>query len=256
MNFLSTFVLPRYLGLCFLGFAILFPHLSFSQDSAAVKVDTLSIDSNKVRIVVQVANQKTMEPMKASVRALMGASGHVVAIGQGDETEGFVMNLPIGAVYIIEAESKGFRVSGQEIDLSKKPEEDEITVNLLLGTSGGYVQPDDIDAPYTLISSLYFKNTSVDLDSTAMSELRRIYILLRRNPSVKMVLLGHADVDGSIYKNVELSELRARQTRAILISKGIAPFRLRYFGYGNAQPVSGRVDERGLNNRVDFHLIF
>lgn len=218
--------------------------------------DSSALDENRVKVIVQVANQATMEPMMANVRALMASSGHVVAIGEGDETEGFVMHLPIGTIYMVEAEAQGYRVSAKELDLNSKPEQGEITLNLLLSTSGGYVQPDDIDAPFTLISTLYFQGSKVDLDSAAMSELRRIYIVLRKNPTTRMILLGHADVDGSIYRNVEISELRARQVRAILISKGIAPYRLQYFGYGNAQPISGRPDERDLNNRVEFHLLF
>lgn len=256
MNVCSPSIRPTILGYCLFGLSLFLPSLLYAQDSTAVAKDTISSTEDKVRVLVQVANQATMEPMAASVRALMASSGHVVAIGTGNETEGFVLNLPVGTVYMVEAEAEGYRVSAEEVDLTKQPKGKEISINLLLGTSGGYVQPDDIDAPYTLISTLYFPSNSVDLDSAAMSELRRIYVLMRKNPTVKMVLLGHSDIDGTIYKNVEISELRARQVRAILISKGIAAFRLSYFGYGNAQPISGRRDERSLNNRVEFHLIF
>jgi len=237
----------HYLPLaCFLLF--LFPYAQ-GQDQDSTQQD-------KVRVIVQVANESTMEPMAATVQAKMASNGHVIAIAKGDKDNGFQLNLPAGTVYMVEAQAEGYMISARELDLSRRPEAGQITLNLLMGNSGGYVQPNDIDAPITLVSSIYFEKNSVDVDSAGMSELKRIYILLRKNPEVKMVLLGHADVKGSIYRNVEVSELRSRQLRAILISNGIAPYRLSYYGYGNTQPASGRDEEDYLNNRVDFHLMF
>jgi len=227
--------------------------LSVGMFSSLIAQDSLS--NNKVKILVQVANQQTMEPMAATVQAKLGSSGHVVAIAKGTLAEGYVLELPVGTLYLIETRAEGYRIALKELNLNTPPKDKEITLNILLGTSGGYVQPDDINAPSTLISSIYFNKREVDLDSTAFSELRRIYILLRKNPEIRLSLRGHADIPGTIYQNMEIAEWRARQIRAILISKGIPPYRLTYYGYGNVLPVSGNPEEKFLNNRVDFHLI-
>jgi outer membrane protein OmpA-like peptidoglycan-associated protein len=216
-----------------------------------------STREEKVRIYVQVADRVTMEPMTAQVRAKMASNGHVVAVAKQDEENGFYLDLPKGIVYMLEAQKEGYMVSGREVDLSAADVAEELTINLLLGNSGGYVEPDDLDAPPTLLTSIYFKNKSVDPDSAAIAEMRRLFVLLKNQPQVKLAVLGHADIPNySIQQNVTLSELRARQVRALLIARGISPYRLSYFGFGNIQPVTPRADERPLNNRVDFHLIF
>ncbi|MEO0895928.1 MAG: OmpA family protein [Bacteroidota bacterium] len=245
MKSISQFSYFSFLMLVILIITAL-PLSIFGQDSTK---------TDKIKVTVQVANQQNMEPMPAIVQAKVGATGHVVAIAKGNMEEGYVLQLPVGALYLVETRAEGFRISLKEVNLLKKPKEQEITLNVLLGTSGGYVTPDDINAPATLISSIYFEKRAVDLDSTAFSELKRIYIILRKNPTIRLSLRGHSDNPGTIYQNIEISEWRARQIRAILISRGIAPYRLTYYGFGNIQPVSGNPEEKYLNNRVDFHLI-
>ena len=56
---------------------------------------------------------------------------------------------------------------------------------------------------------------------------------------------------------MRLSKDRAYSVRNALISRGIAPVRIRDSGYGDTQPIASNANAngRGLNRRVEFELV-
>ena len=99
-----------------------------------------------------------------------------------------------------------------------------------------------------------FDPGSAELSRGAKSRLRRIVDWVRRDADVELLLLGHSD--GSGEEGFALSEQRARSVRAYLAEEGVAPRRIAWVGFGDAQPVaSARTAEgRQRNRRVEIVL--
>ena len=79
--------------------------------------------------------------------------------------------------------------------------------------------------------------------------------VLKRNPDVNVEVQGHTDNVGDPDYNVGLSQRRADAVRDYMITKGIAPSRLRSKGYGMTRPHFSNDSEQGraLNRRVELH---
>lgn len=98
-----------------------------------------------------------------------------------------------------------------------------------------------------------------DLDQDTMRpdsepQLKEIARLLEMTPSLKVLIVGHTDAQGSLQYNRDLSMRRARSIAAALAnSHGIAADRMVAEGVGMAAPVaSNRTEEgRALNRRVE-----
>lgn len=83
-----------------------------------------------------------------------------------------------------------------------------------------------------------------DLRPESMVSLDNLVETLNDNPNVTIELMSHTDSRGAPADNQELSQKRAQSVVDYLISKGIAPDRLKAKGYGESQPKV--VDEKIL----------
>jgi len=84
--------------------------------------------------------------------------------------------------------------------------------------------------------------------------LEEIARLLKQDPKLSLLVVGHTDSTGEIPHNMALSEARAKAVVAALAAKhGIATARLSAFGCGQLAPVaSNDTDEgRAKNRRVE-----
>jgi len=112
---------------------------------------------------------------------------------------------------------------------------------------------------------LDFAQRAVQFDvgkSTLKSEsnpiLDQIVQILRSNPDYGIAISGHTDSTGETYKNLDLSETRAKACYDYLINKGVSSDRLNYVGYGEARPIATNATNEGrrLNRRVEFEVKF
>ncbi len=99
------------------------------------------------------------------------------------------------------------------------------------------------------INSSYFKQASFPI-------LDRVVDILQRYPQYHVKIDGHTDNVGEANYNQWLSERRAQRCYEYFISKGIAPSRMEYKGYGQTNPIASNSSESGrkLNRRVEFNL--
>ncbi len=112
-----------------------------------------------------------------------------------------------------------------------------------------------------LNKALVLKNITFDfskytLKSSSFIELDKVVLLLKNNPSYKILILGHTDNIGNKSSNILLSQNRAKTVKEYLVSKGINETRINFEGKGSAEPVStNSTDEgRAKNRRVEFIL--
>jgi len=102
-----------------------------------------------------------------------------------------------------------------------------------------------------------FDTDKADIKPESKRTLDEIAAFLRDNPTLKVVVTGHTDSQGTFEHNVALSERRAVAVVAALVQQhGIAAARLTAFGAGMAAPVAANDDEAGRskNRRVEFEL--
>ncbi len=101
---------------------------------------------------------------------------------------------------------------------------------------------------------IYFDFDKAALKSESKPTLDEIAKLLREQPELKLVVVGHSDNVGKLDYNMTLSKQRAAAVeRALMDDYGVAKGRLMSWGVGFLSPVaSNQSDEgRALNRRVE-----
>lgn len=106
-----------------------------------------------------------------------------------------------------------------------------------------------------------FRNIQFEFDSSVLKTesyavLDRISREIRKDPSARFVLNGHASVEGTADYNMSLSVDRANAVKLYLANAGIASDRLTAKGFGATQPTASNDTESGraLNRRVEIKL--
>lgn len=188
-------------------------------------------------------------------------TGEVVGQGLSNATDGsYKLTLPYGNLYEIVATAENYETTVKSLDLTVKRDYQVMEVNLGMTPLEGAASatpPEMMADPFgTLLSSVYFTGRSLKIQDDAEVELNLVLKMLQGNPSLSMVIQGHADVAGSHNTNMALSKYRAQQARAWMIARGIGPHRLPTIGYGNTKPATLSRSTEGLklNNRVEFHF--
>ena len=113
-------------------------------------------------------------------------------------------------------------------------------------------------APILMPTDLLFDYDSPDLRIEALVSLRKLALLIQRNPGARFVIEGHTDSFGSDQYNLELSRKRAESVKAWLTeSMGLTPDSIQTVGYGKSRllaPGSGTVEEQQINRRVEIAI--
>jgi len=101
---------------------------------------------------------------------------------------------------------------------------------------------------------IYFDSGKADIKAESKETTEQIAQLLRINPEMELLVVGHTDNIGSFTSNLELSERRAAAVVDLLITTyNIDKNRLRAFGASFASPVTSNATEdgRAKNRRVE-----
>ncbi|HRO62432.1 OmpA family protein [Thermomonas sp.] len=103
------------------------------------------------------------------------------------------------------------------------------------------------------IYGIHFDTDKDSLRPESDAVLGQVLDLLKQHPSLKLVIAGHTDAQGSDAHNIDLSNRRAQTVVAWLVAHGIAGERLQAEGHGESQPVASNdsAEGRALNRRVE-----
>jgi len=104
------------------------------------------------------------------------------------------------------------------------------------------------------VNQIYFETDSAVIKPESRPALEAIAQLLRDNPGLKVLLVGHTDNRGGLQYNMDLSNRRATAVRDALVKHyGIAPARLGAAGVGFLAPVATNTtpEGRAKNRRVE-----
>ena len=85
---------------------------------------------------------------------------------------------------------------------------------------------------------VFFSTNKSDLTSAATATLAKQATYLKANPTLNVVLEGHADERGTREYNLALGERRATAAKNFLISNGVAANRIKVISYGKEKPAN------------------
>ena len=85
---------------------------------------------------------------------------------------------------------------------------------------------------------VFFATNESILTTRSRDTLRKQAAWLRKNPSINVVLEGHADERGTREYNLALGERRANAVKDYLMTYGISGSRLSVISYGKERPVN------------------
>lgn len=104
------------------------------------------------------------------------------------------------------------------------------------------------------IYGIYFDFDKAELKAESQPQIDQLATLLKDNPGLSVLVVGHTDGQGGFDYNLKLSQLRAQTvTDALIANHGIAASRVTPAGAGMVAPVAtNRTEEgRSKNRRVE-----
>jgi len=107
------------------------------------------------------------------------------------------------------------------------------------------------------LENVYFEFAKSNLKPESYPALNELVELLKAETTMKIEISGHTDNVGTPQSNMILSQNRAESVRQYLISKGIAPTRVKAVGYGDTIPVATNETELGrqMNRRTEVKIL-
>jgi outer membrane protein OmpA-like peptidoglycan-associated protein len=103
------------------------------------------------------------------------------------------------------------------------------------------------------LDGIYFDSGKTALKPESQQAIGEVVKLLKADPALKIVVVGHTDNVGGAESNLKLSQDRAQSVLQALVSGGVEAARLKSFGSGPYAPVASNDQESGRakNRRVE-----
>ncbi|MBW3520162.1 OmpA family protein [Flavobacterium sp. NKUCC04_CG] len=162
-------------------------------------------------------------------------------------------HLNCGLKYRVNASLEDYNTAEVTVDLPFR--EGSVLVDFGLEKTRIIVEKGDDLFKVLKLLPIYFDFDKSDIRSDATMELAKVVAVLEQYPSMKIDIRSHTDSRGNDNYNLQLSDRRAKSTRAWLISQGISGSRLFAKGYGETQLINGCengvkcTDEQHQDNR-------
>jgi outer membrane protein OmpA-like peptidoglycan-associated protein len=104
-----------------------------------------------------------------------------------------------------------------------------------------------------ILKNIVFEVNKSNLLQQSFVELDKLVAYLKRNPALKINIVGHTDAIGKEEANKNLSEARAKVVADYLIKHGINKNNISFTGLGSSHPIATNATEEGRkkNRRVE-----
>jgi flagellar motor protein MotB len=193
-----------------------------------------------------VKDATTLKPLVATVK-VVDNKGRVITTAKSNLKTGlFTLSFVAGDNYHVEVIGDGYWYYSEKLYSEQVVTFKNIRKSILLkGITVGQLIP---------MKTLNFEQGSTEIPATAFPELERLLKVLRKNPSVKITVHGHADDQEILETNVDLATERAKIVAKYLIANGYS--RVRYIGHSNTKPIADNDTEEGRqkNRRVEIEV--
>jgi outer membrane protein OmpA-like peptidoglycan-associated protein len=197
-----------------------------------------------------VTDKITGGPVEADVQLYDLSSGRLATGAYSDPKTGeFLVCLPAGRSYALNASSEGYLFYSQNYDVAAGTPKEPYTLDVPLS-------PLSAGSTITL-RNIFFNTASYELLPASNAELDKLTALLKSNPTLRIELGGHTDNVGADAANMTLSDQRAQAVRDFVVAKGIDATRITAKGYGETKPVATNDSEEGraLNRRTEVTVL-
>ncbi|MFQ5640552.1 MAG: OmpA family protein [bacterium] len=180
-----------------------------------------------------------------------------VQITQGSSTKGGTcyiagkLTRPQGTVYLSLAGSQFTK--DQVLFLLDILEVEDVEDDLITVDADAMSKDIDMYGKVALYG-IYFDYDKATIKAESKPALDEIAKLLKKRPSLKLYVVGHTDMKGSLAYNMKLSHDRAHSVVTALVKRqGIAASRLEAHGVGPLTPVASNTTDEGRskNRRVE-----
>lgn len=141
-------------------------------------------------------------------------------------------------------------VGGAGADLMEKQ---RFELQTCLGQAGGVViQKIDSTVYVTMPCDGLFEPGSENLSPAACRNIENVASVVNRHGGTQITVDAHTDCLRSEEENLELTEKQACAMKEALVTRGVAPARIRARGWGEAKPIATNATEDGRksNRRV------
>lgn len=177
----------------------------------------------------------------AVIGATAGAAvGGVIGNQTGSTARGAIIGAVVGGA--------AGAVIGHQMDQQAKELEQNIPGATIVRVGEGIA--------VTFSSGILFPYNSTDILPAGRTNLDQLASSLQKFPDSDILVVGHADSDGSDAYNLDLSQRRAAASSAYLQARGVPATRLHATGKGESEPVASNDSEAGKqrNRRVEIAI--
>ncbi|MDX1667070.1 MAG: OmpA family protein, partial [Saprospiraceae bacterium] len=168
-----------------------------------------------------------------------------------------------GCDYTIIGEKQGYRSGTSEISTVRVRGSRSLAAELELIPETDVVLKEPIRrGTVILLENIYYDFNKSSIRSGETRDLEALVTLMKKYPTMQIELGAHTDARGSDDYNMNLSLRRAESAKRFLVERGIAPHRVKPFGYGETQlrnqcddGVSCSEEEHQYNRRTEVKVI-
>jgi outer membrane protein OmpA-like peptidoglycan-associated protein len=232
------------------AYFVSYDHGYGKADIFRVKLSENARSKPVVLVHGKVLNKKTNLPVGASIVFENLATNQQAGVARSDpKTGAYQIVLPYGANYGFMARAEGFFSVRENLNTKNMERFKEVDLDLLL-------VPIEVGETMKL-NNVFFDAGLSTLQSESFAELNNLAVMLKRNPSIQIELLGHTDNRGAEDVLQVLSQDRIASVINYLVQRGISPDRMTGFGYGASRPVapSDTEENKMKNRRVEFKIV-
>jgi OOP family OmpA-OmpF porin len=210
---------------------------------ALITVHAQSVVEGEIWIEGKVIDVGTGKGVKANIRYKSLPTGGITGSFH-DSTYRF--SIFGSSKYEVAAEVDGYITTIAIVD-PKKGVEGKIVRNLTLTPKGQTIR----------LSHLIFEQGKSVIDPASFDELDEVAQMLIDHPKLVIQLEGHTDNQGSMSKNMDLSQERVDAVKDYLIDKKVGKSRVKTKAFGGTKPLSNdkTVEARNLNRRVEIRIL-
>jgi len=230
----------------YLLMALIMPVAIFAQSSPAAPMNL----PKDAPVNVSIADAKSGNLLSNEIVVFKSRANGTEFQGLSDSTGKFTVRLPNGTKY----------------DISILGFHDSTSYNVLdipaLKDNQYYKNPFNVDIQFEAPKSFVLDNCTFEtgkatLQPEAYKVVDELVEYLKRKEDEKIEVGGHTDNVGKPEANMILSTNRANTVRTYLLTKGIAPERVTFKGYGITVPIAENdtAEGRALNRRTEVKII-
>jgi flagellar motor protein MotB/tetratricopeptide (TPR) repeat protein len=173
----------------------------------------------------------------------------IISEVEADEEGNYLSILPSGKNYAFNVSKRGYLFFSGRFLMKEVVVQKKFVYNIPL-------QPLQ-EGTKMILKNIQFESGKHELLPESFIELDKLLAILKENPRLKVLIVGHTDNIGNDNENLLLSNQRAKIVLNYFTSKGIAVERLTSKGMGAQQPVSDNQTEEGraLNRRTEMIIL-